>query len=77
MTDSVRTTISHLGASNSETFMGVLYWQVVKLVRGVVEKARLRAFAMVELVPSRDPEELSALTAGRIFSNAIGAALQP
>ena len=55
---------------------GLLYWQVVKLVRGVVEKARLRAFAMVELVPSRDPEELSALTAGRIFSNAIGAALQ-
>ena len=55
---------------------GLLYWQVVKLIQGVVAKAKLCAFAMVELVPSRDPEELSAFTAGRIFSNALGAALQ-
>ena len=55
---------------------GLLYWQVVQLIRGVVEKARLRAFAVVELVPARDPEGLGALTAGRIVSNAVGSVLR-
>lgn len=55
---------------------GLLYWQVVQLIKGVVQKAKLRAFALVELVPSRDPEGLGALTAGRIVSNAIGSVLR-
>ncbi len=33
---------------------GLLYWQVVKLIKGVVSKANLRAFALVELVPASD-----------------------
>ena len=54
---------------------GLLYWQVVRLVDAVVAKARLRALAILELVPDNDPEGLSALTAGRIACNAIGAVL--
>ena len=54
---------------------GLLYWQLVELIEGIVAKARLRAFVMVELVPARDPEGLGALTAGRIASNAIAALL--
>ena len=55
---------------------GLLYWQVVQLIKGVVQKAKLRAFALVELVPANDPGGLGALTAGRIVSNAIGAVLR-
>ena len=54
---------------------GLLYWQVVRLVDAVVAKARLRAMAILELVPDNDPEGLGALTAGRIACNAIGALL--
>ena len=54
---------------------GLLYWQMIDLIEGIVAKARLRAFVMVELVPMRDPEGLGALTAGRIASNAIAAVL--
>lgn len=55
---------------------GLLYWHMIDLIDGIVAKAQLRALAMVELAPSRDPEGLGALTAGRIVCNAIGAVLQ-
>ncbi len=55
---------------------GLLYWQMIDLIDGIVAKARLRAFAIVELVPASDPGGLGALTAGRIASNAIGAVLR-
>ena len=48
---------------------------MIDLIDGIVAKARLRAFAIVELVPASDPGGLGALTAGRIASNAIGAVL--
>ena len=50
--------------------------QVVRLVDAVVAKARLRAMAILELVPANDPEGLGALTAGRIACNAVGALLR-
>ena len=55
---------------------GLLYWDVIKLIEGVVEKAQLCGFALVELVPASDPGGLGALTAGRIVANAVGAVLR-
>ncbi len=49
---------------------------LTSISHGIVAKARLRAFAIVELVPASDPGGLGALTAGRIASNAIGAVLR-
>ena len=51
---------------------GLMYWQVVRLVDAVVAKARLRAMAILELVPDNDPERLSALTAGRMPATRSG-----
>jgi agmatinase len=52
---------------------GLLYWQVLELLQGLAVKARIAAFDLVELMPSRDPTGLAALTAARIVCNAIAA----
>ena len=52
---------------------GLGYWQVIDLIHGVATRARIAAFSCVELMPARDRDGLSALTAGRIVANAIGA----
>jgi len=52
---------------------GLLYWHVVELLRGLAEKARIVGFDLVELMPSRDPAGLAAVTAARIVCNAIAA----
>ncbi len=51
---------------------GLLYWQVVELLRGVAKKARIAAFDIVEFMPERDEGERGALTAARLVANAIG-----
>jgi agmatinase len=51
---------------------GLSYWQTLGLIEGVAEKARIAAFDIVEFMPSRDVDGLSALTAGRIVANVIG-----
>ena len=56
---------------------GLMYWQVVRLVDAVVAKARLRAMAILELVPDNDPERLSALTAGRMPATRSGGSQHP
>lgn len=53
---------------------GLTYTQTIDLIHGVAEKARLRAFDMIEFMPDRDPDGLSALTAARVLVNAVGAA---
>ncbi|ESY64674.1 MULTISPECIES: arginase family protein [Mesorhizobium] len=55
---------------------GLLYWEVVDLIKGVAAKATICSIAAVEFVPSKDPDGNSALTAGRIISLAIGSILK-
>lgn len=55
---------------------GLLYWHVIKLIRGVAKKAKLVSFAVVEFVPARDHTSDAALLAGRVVTMAISAALQ-
>ncbi len=52
---------------------GLTYWQVVELITAVAERATIVAMGCVELVPTRDRDGLSALTAGRIVATTIGA----
>ena len=52
---------------------GLTYTQAIDLIHGVAAKARLRAFDMIEFIPERDPDGLSALTAARVLVNAVGA----
>ena len=51
---------------------GLFYWQVVALLRGLAERARIVGFDLVEFVPERDPGGLAALTAARVVCNAVG-----
>ncbi|MET3792513.1 arginase family protein [Aquamicrobium terrae] len=55
---------------------GLLYWHLIKLIRGVARKAKLVSFAMVEFVPARDSDSNAALLAGRVLTMAISAALE-
>ncbi|MER8465448.1 arginase family protein [Mesorhizobium sp. M1396] len=55
---------------------GLLYWEVVELIKAVAAKATICSLAAVEFVPSKDPRGTSALTAGRIISLAIGSILK-
>ena len=52
---------------------GLSYWQTVELIHGVVRKARLSAFNLVEFMPERDVEQLGALVCARIIANVLGA----
>lgn len=51
---------------------GLTYWQVVDLLHGVAERARIAAFDLVEFMPSRDIGGQGALVAGRILANVVG-----
>jgi agmatinase len=52
---------------------GLTYTQAIDLIAGVAAKARLSAFDIIEFVPQRDLNGVSALTAARILCNVIGA----
>lgn len=52
---------------------GLSYRQVIDLVHGVAQKARVRGFDLVEMMPEKDRDGLSALSAARIVLNVIGA----
>ncbi|MDF1794266.1 MAG: arginase family protein [Thalassobaculaceae bacterium] len=52
---------------------GLTYTQVIDLIHGVAHKAKLRAFDLIEFIPERDSDGLSALTAARVLVNAVGA----
>lgn len=51
---------------------GLGYWQVVELLHGAAQRARIAAFDLVEFVPQRDIQQLGALVAARLVGNAIG-----
>ena len=56
----------------SPTPGGLNYRQVIDLVAGVANKARLVAFDLIEFVPARDPTGYAAYVAARIVWHAIG-----
>jgi agmatinase len=51
---------------------GLSYWQSIELIDAVVQRARVAAFDLVELMPTRDVSGLGALTAGRILAYVVG-----
>jgi agmatinase len=63
---------SVLPAVNMPTPGGLVYQDMVELLAGVAAKARIAGLAMVELVPERDPDNLSSLTAARVVATALG-----
>ncbi|MFM9850492.1 MAG: arginase family protein [Hyphomicrobiaceae bacterium] len=52
---------------------GLGYWHVVALFEGLAPRTQIAGFDIVELVPERDIGGLSALTAARLVTLAIGA----
>jgi agmatinase len=56
----------------SPTPGGLNYLQVIDLVAGVANRARLVAFDLIEFVPARDPTGYAAYVAARIVWHAIG-----
>ncbi len=53
---------------------GVTYQQARKLIHGLVAKGRVVGMDIVEITPKRDLNEISAITAGGLILNLIGAA---
>lgn len=51
---------------------GLTYWQLIELVSGVADKARIVAFDLVELMPERDIDGRGALAAAQILATVIG-----
>jgi agmatinase len=56
----------------SPTPGGLSYPQIIDLVAGVANKARLVAFDLIEFVPARDPTGYAAFVAARIAWHAVG-----
>jgi agmatinase len=55
---------------------GVTFHQARKLIHGLVRKGRVVGMDIVEITPSRDVNRISAITAGRLVVNLIGAAVR-
>ena len=55
---------------------GLTYWQIVALLQGLAAQSEIAGFSLVELMPERDADGVSALTAGRIVSVAMAAIAQ-
>ena len=51
---------------------GLTYWQLLELIGGVAEKARIVGFDMVELMPERDIDGQGALLAAQILASVLG-----
>jgi agmatinase len=56
----------------SPTPGGLSYRQVIDLIAGVVSKARLVGFDLIEFVPRRDPNGYAAYVAARIVWHVVG-----
>ena len=52
---------------------GLGYWHIVALLEGLAARGRIAGFDLVELTPEKDVNAISALTAARIVTLAIGA----
>lgn len=55
---------------------GVTYQQARKLLHGLVRKGRVVGMDIVEITPTKDVNQITAITAGRFFVNLIGAAVR-
>jgi agmatinase len=55
---------------------GLTFHQARKLIHGLVGKGRVVGMDVVEITPMRDVNRISAVTAGRLFLNLIGAAVR-
>ena len=55
---------------------GVTYPQTRELIHGLVAKGRVVGMDVVEITPSRDLNNVSSITAGRLFFNMIGMAVR-
>ncbi|MBI1172264.1 arginase [bacterium] len=51
---------------------GLTYWQVLELIGGVAEKARIAGFDMVELMPERDIDGQGAQLAAQLLAAVLG-----
>lgn len=51
---------------------GLSYWQVLELIGGVAEKARIAGFDMVEFMPERDVDGLGAMLAAQMLAAVMG-----
>lgn len=67
---------SIMPAVNGPAPGGVTFHQARHLIHGLVGKGRLVGMDVVELAPAKDVNAISAITAGRLFVNAIGAAVR-
>jgi len=56
----------------AQTPGGLSYTQMIDLVAGVIDKANLTGFDLIEFLPERDFNGTSAITAARIITNVIG-----
>ena len=55
---------------------GLWYWQVSRLLRGVLGRSVLAGMDICELAPARDPQGHTALAAARLLMLAAGASLR-
>jgi len=51
---------------------GLGYWQVLELIAGVAEKARIVGFDMVEFMPERDIDGQGAAVAAQLLAAVVG-----
>jgi agmatinase len=51
---------------------GLSYFQLIGLLHGIAQRARIASFDLVEFMPERDIAQMGAMHAGRILVNAIG-----
>jgi agmatinase len=63
---------SLMPAAIGRTAGGLTYWQVMELIGGVAEKARIAGFDMVELMPERDIDGQGALLAAQLLASVMG-----
>jgi agmatinase len=54
---------------------GVTYDQARRLIEGLAAKTRVLGMDIVEITPKRDLNQITAITAGRLILNMIGAAI--
>ena len=55
---------------------GITYHQATELIQGLVKNGRVVGMDIVEITPSRDLNNISSLTAGRLIINLIGTAVR-
>lgn len=55
---------------------GVTYLQARKLIHGLVNKGRVVGMDIVEITPSKDVNQITAIAAARLFVNLIGSAVR-